>query len=101
MSVVTLRFLGLDEPETFRCRVYLASNNDPQHEAARSFVEALAVGWVETELDDPRNHAIEQLARRAWVDSHFEPAAWRGLGDGRVKVWTLTKVGREMLVGCP
>ena len=99
--MTALRFMGLDEPETFRCRVYLAQTNDPQHEAARRFVEQLAVGWVETELDDPRNHAIEQLARRAWVDPHFETAASRGFGAGNVKVWTLTKAGRAALLGCP
>ena len=95
--MTALRFMGLGEPEVFRCRVYGDAPDAGEDERVR-FVRELAIGWVETEDGDPRHAAIEQLCRRAWVDSHFEPASWRGLGDGRVKVWTLTPRGRAELL---
>ena len=91
-----LRFMGIGEPETFRCRVY-GDEPDPHHAARVQFVSQLATGWVETEDGDPRHAAIAAMAERGYVESRFDSARDHGLGAGLVRVWTLTDAGRAVL----
>lgn len=82
----TLRFMGTDEPETFRCRIYGA---DPAETARVAFVQRLAGGGV---LDCPAFEAwVAELQARGWLPAEPEledsPA-------GRVGRWRLTPAGR-------
>jgi len=97
--MTALSFMGLDEPETFRCRVYVSPEHDAQHDAAAAFVRQLASGWVETEDGDPRHGAIAALLERGYVKSMTESAKEHGLAaSGLVRVWTLTPRGRAELL---
>lgn len=96
--MTVFRFMGVGDPETFRCRVY-SDAPDADDRARARFVRDLAAGWVETEDGDPRHDAIARLLERGYVASEIEPASAHGLGPvGRVKVWRLTDSGRRDLL---
>lgn len=87
MSTVELSFMGIGEPETFRCRVYGGAPEDPR----RAFIDALATTGV---LDCPAYDGwIAALQERGLVPPapEFEPAP----GGGRYARWRLTELGRR------
>lgn len=91
MSTTTLLFMG-DETieETFRCRIYVADDEDYQQR--RSFVESLAGDGV---LDCPAfDNWIFALQARGWID---EKPAIEPIGDGSgrsYRRWKLNDKGR-------
>lgn len=87
---VALSFMGVGEPETFRCRVYGGDVTRDQNEVERrAFVQRLATAGV---IDCPAyDEWIAALDARGWVAYRMEP---NPAGEGRVKRWRLTDVGR-------
>lgn len=90
-----LSFLGVGEPDYFRCRVYGGDVARDANELERhAFVQRLATTGV---IDCPAyDEWIAALDARGWVAYRMEP---NPTGEGRVKRWRLTDVGREQWEG--
>lgn len=88
MSTATLLFMGLDEPETFRARIYVGDDTQDQHR--RGFMAALANdGVLECDAYDVW---IEALDGRGWVKSEMVPHP--EVDGAKARKWTLNDVGR-------
>lgn len=87
-----LRFMGVGEPEVFRCRVYGADDTEQDRLRMALVRELAGPGALES---DGNADAIERLAERGWVSDEFEPAP--GVDGGRYRRWRLTESGREEL----
>ena len=89
MSTTTLKFMGEDEPEAFRCRIYGAPEEDEERQR-RAFIRRLAGDGV---LDAPAfDEWIGSLDRRGWLRFDMEPA-----DGGYAKRWRLNEAGRDAL----
>lgn len=90
----TLIPMGAGEPEAFRCRIYGASEEAPDHDEVkrRAFVGQLAgPGFIDCEAIDPWVAALQE---RGWLPDApvLEP---HEDGSGRaVGRWRLTAKGR-------
>lgn len=82
-----LSFLGVGEPEAFRCRVYGENDDDAKR---RAFIEMLAGPGV---IDCPAYDAwIDAFESRGQVAGELEP---NPDGPGKVKRWRLNERGRR------
>lgn len=91
--MTTLSFMGVSEPESFRCRVY-DGRVESTEERARVMMAQLysPEGW--TEIDSLAfDRAVEELRRRGWLPQDGELVPLKS-GPGKVKVWRLTPAGR-------
>ena len=83
-----LRFMGQDDPEEVRCRVY--DGSDDQEAARRAFLENLAgPGVIDCPAYDPWVAALQE---REWLPRapDLEP---NPDGPGRIGRWRLTAKG--------
>lgn len=87
-----LRFMGVGEPEAFRCRIYGADETEQDRLRLALVRELAGPGALET---DGNAGAIERLAERGWASDEFEPAP--GVDGGRFRRWRLTESGRREL----
>jgi hypothetical protein len=82
-----LKFMGIGDPEAFRCRVYHSETDE-----RRNFVEALAGDGV---IDCPAyDEWVEAFKKLGWLPElpDFEP---NPEGKGKIARWRLTEFGRE------
>lgn len=84
-----LTFMGEDQPEAFRCRIY--TGDDPLEKQRRGFLTALENGGV---IDcEAYDVWIESLDARGWLTSELEPHP--EVSGAKAKRWRLSDVGRE------
>lgn len=87
---VTLRAMGVGQPETFRCRVY--GGEDEEEDRRRAFVNALATeGVLEAPVFDKW---LKKLDSMGWVFSELIPIP-NSQSEGKYKRWKLNEFGQQ------
>jgi len=90
--MVTMLFMGVSEPETFRCRVYGCDAEAEEERQRLTFVKALAGEGV---IDCPAYDGwVKALQGRGWLPEQPDLEA-NPDGSGKVGRWRLTAKGLE------
>lgn len=92
-----LRFMGIDEPEQVRCRIYGAEPSDHEREQeARRLALLRRMASPEGAIDgEAIDDAVAALKARGWLADMA--MVDNPDGPGRLGVWRLNDRGREAL----